>query len=545
MILPDSPPPPDWVELGAKPNRGLDLTGLRLPVQSIGNDLLNGITTITPSVRYVSFYSWIALSYLNARQPDNWGAFRSFAEPVETAIAIGNMLRNRQVTGVVGARGATRIVDEKTDPAPLTALVEQLAVNNYFNPCQQLKFLLAPTLQVPGLSTERGKPLAEFIGRAVEKTHLGNRFSSGELISQATLSDLQEFGQVTYLAGISEEEAELLTDGIIPAVPSGDDEIRRIGTYGCVLGMADVLGRIPSEDDFFKEAQQTKRSLPGALHEILNGWLKYIVRDAIAVGHEHLLQEVVQNLLILSKSRAAVLSGDVIGRMIQDTQVQNEALDSCGLLRQGENASEVSFEELHSRIEKSTAGDRITEQGLIRWSGPLSELALIKSIMASPARALALLPVIWCLTAIRASLWPEPVSNPFEGRVGIGWNAIGIHEVVTPAVKKFISEGWTLDQVMFELALRTVEQHLRVSWSRMAVDIGHDVALLTTEADRWQSRPEEKHVRDYRADRSASRLYQVINWLQQLSLIDKSGLTVRGKLIYHRAVTVLTSEVAV
>jgi hypothetical protein len=142
-------------------------------------------------------------------------------------------------------------------------------------------------------------------------------------------------------------------------------------------------------------------------------------------------------------------------------------------------------------------------------------------------------------------LWPEPVSNPFEGRVGIGWNAIGIHEVVTPAVKKFISERWTLDQVMFELALRTVEQHLRVSWSRMAVDIGHDVALLTTEADRWQSRPEEKHVRDYRADRSASRLYQVINWLQQLSLIDKSGLTLRGKLIYHRAVTVLTSEVAV
>jgi hypothetical protein len=231
--------------------------------------------------------------------------------------------------------------------------------------------------------------------------------------------------------------------------------------------------------------------------------------------------------------------------MIQDTQVQNEALDSCGLLRQGENASEVSFEELQSRIEKSTAGDRITEQGLIRWSGPLSELALIKSIMSSPARALALLPVIWCLTVIRASLWPEPVSNPFEGRVGIGWNAIGIHEVVTPAVKKFISERWTLDQVMFELALRTVEQHLRVSWSRMAVDIGHDVALLTTEADRWQSRPEEKHVRDYRADRSASRLYQVINWLQQLSLIDRSGLTLRGKLIYHRAVTVLTSEVAV
>ena len=80
--------------MGAVPNRGLDLTGLRLPVQSIGNDLLDGITTITPSVRYVSFYSWIVLSYLSVRRPDNWASFRSFGEQIETAIAIGNMLWN-------------------------------------------------------------------------------------------------------------------------------------------------------------------------------------------------------------------------------------------------------------------------------------------------------------------------------------------------------------------------------------------------------------------------------------------------------------------
>jgi hypothetical protein len=187
----------------------------------------------------------------------------------------------------------------------------------------------------------------------------------------------------------------------------------------------------------------------------------------------------------------------------------------------------------------------VTEQGLIRWSGPLSELALINSLRAFPARALTLLPVIWCLTAIRASLWPEPLNNPFEGRSGIGWNAIGIHEVVTPAVKRFVEQRYRMEQVMFELALRTVEQHLRVSWSRMAVDVKHDVALLTTEADHWQSRSGEKHVVEYRADRSTSRLYQVINWLQQLNLIDKSGLTARGKIIYDRAVKVMTPKVTV
>ena len=525
------------------PNRGLDLTGLRLPVQSIGNDLLNGITTITPSVRYVSFYSWIVLSYLSARRPDNWDVFRSFAEPVETAIAIGNILKNRQVTGVVGARGASRIVDEKTDPVPLTALVEQSVANNYFNPCQQLKFLLPPMLQVPGLSVERGEPLAQFIRGGVDKAQLGSRFSSGEVIAQATLADLQELGQVTYLADLTEQEASLLINGIIPVTPTGQDEVQRVGTYGCVLGVAEALGRIPTEDDLFKEALQIKRLLPTPLHGALNGWLRYLIRDAIAVGHEYLLQELIQNLLILSNSRSSVLNSEVVGRLLQDAQIHNEALDFYGLRRDGEDACEISFGELYSRIKKTTSGDRILEQGLHRWSGPLAELSLIKSIESSPARALALLPVIWCLAAIRVSSWPDPVSHPFEGRIGIGWNVIGVHDVVTPAVNKFIEERWRLDQVMSELALRTIDQHLRVSWSRMAVDISHDVALLTTEADRWQSRPDIKHVQDYRAGRSASRLYQVVSWLQQLSLVDKSGLTVLGKTIYQRVQAALKTGV--
>ena len=525
------------------PNRGLDLTGLRLPVQSIGNDLLDGITTITPSVRYISFYSWIVLSYVNARRQDNWSTFQSFAGPVEAAIAIGNILSNRHVSGVVGAEGATRIVDEKADPVPLTALVKQSAASIYFNPCQQLKFLLAPAVQVPGLSTERGKPLAEFIRGSVAKTHLGARFSSGALISDATVADLQEFGDATYVAGITEQEAELLIDGIIPLSPTGDTEIRRIGTYGFVLGMADVLGRIPHQDDLFKEVQQIKRSLPKVVHGILNGWLRYLIRDAVAVGHEYVLQELIQTLLIMSESRSAVFDSEVIGRLLDDTQVHNDALDLYGLRRQGENAREIGFEELYSRIERSTAEDQIVEQGIKRWNGPLSELALIKSVEAAPARALVLLPVIWCLTAIRASLWPEPRTNPFEGRSGIGWNAIGIHEVITPALKKFLGERWRLDQVMSELALRTVDQHQRVSWSRMAVDIGHDVALLTTEAGRWQSRPGAKHVQNYRAGRSASRLHPLGNWLQQLGLVDKSGLTSRGRKAYERALTVLKTEV--
>ena len=47
----DYPPAVSWVESGSEPNEGLDLTGLRLPVLTIGNYFLDGITTVTPSVQ--------------------------------------------------------------------------------------------------------------------------------------------------------------------------------------------------------------------------------------------------------------------------------------------------------------------------------------------------------------------------------------------------------------------------------------------------------------------------------------------------------------
>ena len=38
---------PDWVSFEAEKTEGLDLLGLRAPVQRIGNDLFDGITTVS------------------------------------------------------------------------------------------------------------------------------------------------------------------------------------------------------------------------------------------------------------------------------------------------------------------------------------------------------------------------------------------------------------------------------------------------------------------------------------------------------------------
>jgi len=102
MSLLDGLPASDWAELESIANRGLDLTSCDCPSRS----------------------------YLNARRPDDLRSFRSFAEHVETAIAIGEILWNREVTGVVCAcGGTTRIVDEPTDAAFRTLLFEQSALS--------------------------------------------------------------------------------------------------------------------------------------------------------------------------------------------------------------------------------------------------------------------------------------------------------------------------------------------------------------------------------------------------------------------------------
>ena len=76
---------------------------------------------------------------------------------------------------------------------------------------------------------------------------------------------------------------------------------------------------------------------------------------------------------------------------------------------------------------------------------------------------------------------------------------------------------------------RTVDQHLRIAWSRASADLHRDVALLVVEGDAWMPR------REYDAGRTLSRLLQATGWLSQLGLTDQNGLTTRGEHVLNRA----------
>ena len=99
-----SPSAPGWVDFAPRSQRGLDLLGLRLPVQAIRLSLLDAVTTVAPKVRYLSFRTFIADAYRTACGPplDSRDAFMAFALPAETAFALGNTLVGPDATNIVG-----------------------------------------------------------------------------------------------------------------------------------------------------------------------------------------------------------------------------------------------------------------------------------------------------------------------------------------------------------------------------------------------------------------------------------------------------------
>jgi hypothetical protein len=107
--LPDSPTTVQPVESAAKQVQGLDLLGLRAPAEAVALTLMDGVTTITPLIRYFAVRAWIIKRYLDLKGMYNWKTFSAFAGKVEAAFACASVL-NRDETGVVGRdRAATEI----------------------------------------------------------------------------------------------------------------------------------------------------------------------------------------------------------------------------------------------------------------------------------------------------------------------------------------------------------------------------------------------------------------------------------------------------
>ncbi|MCP3962318.1 MAG: hypothetical protein GY719_31125 [bacterium] len=539
MAIADIRPAPEWVDIGADLIRGLDLLGLRLPVQTVGSTLLTGVTTITPSIRYLSLHAWIVHSYGQARGPDRWKDFRDFASRVEAAVAVGNLLADPKMVGVIGSDKASKALEADEDAVHLEALVSQLAVSTYANPSQQLGLSFARDSSIPGLTKERGLPLAELVRGQMSGCRAGAAFSQGQRLGHLAVAELQEFGKLASLADIPPAEVDLLLEALLPLEPRPEDFFR-VETYACLLALADLHSRPPRERDLFAEAHALERRLPEKLHEVLDGWLRYSVRDLLAAAHEAALKAIVKEVEILAETTgAAVASGTTIGALVAREGEQSDPLRGLGLIATDESPHDLSFRDLFERVHEATSVERRDLRGLHRWRQSLNEWDLIATALNSGAGALATLPVAWILATLRSEPWPDFTTEPFEQRIDVGWSRLGVFEIVAPWVRRFLREEWSLPKVMSELAHRTIDQHLRMAWARMAADPKRDVAVLVSDGDTWRHRGKVVVAR-----RTASRLPQAISWLEQLRLIDSGGLTSEGEATLDRCLRTIRGATA-
>ena len=317
-----SPAAPSWVDFAPNSLRGLDLLGLRLPVQAIGLSLLNAVTTIAPKVRYLSFRTFIADAYRTAPgpPPDSYDAFMSFALPAEVAFAMGNTLVAPDATNIVGIGKASELLETEGDLIALEKLVAQPALNIYGQPAATLG-LVGTGDGAPWIGKDVGHRLAQELRESWGSTTLGRRLLEGETLDAANREDLKEFGEACSVNKLLEEERRLLIDAIIPESPNRD-AVERVRTCALLLYLSryrytEGSNGLVTEAELMSAARQPGPSFPEVLRRALDGWLLYQVRDCLAVVHEAALGEVVSFLNSAGHSPGGVLGQRGRGRAVE------------------------------------------------------------------------------------------------------------------------------------------------------------------------------------------------------------------------------------
>lgn len=522
--------PPEWVDSGSELTGGLDLLGLRVPVQTIGGALLDGVTSVSPSVRYIGFRAWLIHRYAESRRPDSWREFTNFAGYVESALVLGNLSRQRTIYGLIGADEGLVRLDASSSRLELSALVKTPAATVYAGPSDQLGVSWSRGEKSPGLSGERGKPLALAMEETLGKVPLVGRLLSSHPPGKAGRDELEELGEIATIDRIPGVERDALLAAVVPVKPLSREHAR-IGTYAALLLLAKQNSTIPTETDLFRAACSLKRFGEPLLDPIADGWLTYCVRDAIAVSHEAALAAVIGELMPAPESGEAGMDGtEVVQELMARTEEHNAPMRSLKLLGADESLFDFSFRQFYKRVETRLGRGLKQERGIARWASPLAEPDLYNAALRAGAGALSLAVLSWIIAEIRVG---EAVREDLSIGANLSYQGrrrLGLREVILPETERLLRDDPPFRSVAAAFAHQVVQQHLQIAWSRLQVDPQRDVALLTAEGRRWYSRGKA-----FGGGRTLSRLQQAIGWMQQLGLIDEDGTTSDGDIVLARA----------
>lgn len=515
---------------------GLDLLGLRQPVQAIGGSLLDGITSVTPTIRYLSYSCWLLYRYAEARLPDSYKEFSAFAQRAEAALVMGNLLANGWIGGLVGPIRSQRRLDEtESEIVSLEPVANTPALGIYLSAAAQLGLFRLRDDFVPQLSKERGLPLALAMDEILTSVPFAQKITSANPPVQATRKELESLGKAVAMNAISEREMALLSDAVVP-VQASNDEWPRVATYASLFSLASELEREPGEFEFMEAATRSTGFAVPCLENWSDAWLAYEIRDMLAVAHECLCYEMLDEINQLGgEKQLPVAPASVIRALLSRVDDLLEVLARLGLADYEENIEEISVKELVKRIVKATKKKRVYRNGLYRWDGALTETAIIEAARhLSSGRAMIVM-VAWILVAQRVSTDSEGHNAQLSLLAGEEDRRVGVFDVVIDSVSGWVDNDSSVIDLCAELMSFTIQQHLNIAWSRMQTDLMKDVALLTVDEGKWK--PRGKQIA---AGRTVSRIDQAFGWMRQLGWIDEHGITATGKAYADRAYGIVT-----
>lgn len=494
------------------------------------------MTTVSPSVRYIGFRAWLIHRYAESRRPDSWREFTNFAGYVESALVLGNLSRQRSIYGLIGADEGIVRLDASSARIELSALVKTPAATVYAGPSDQLGVSWTRDEKLPGLTGERGKPLALVMDESLAKVPLVGRLLSSHPPAKAGRDELDELGEIARIDRIPGVERDALLAAVIPEKPLAREH-GRIGTYAALLLLAKQNSAMPAEPDLFRAACSLRRFGEPLLDPIADGWLTYCVRDAIAVCHEATLAALMGELMPAGESgeSGGKDGAEVVQELMTRAEEHNAPIRSLKLLGADESVFDFSFRQFYKRVETRLGQGLKQERGIARWASPLVEPDLYNAALRAGAGALSLAVLSWIVAAIRVG---EAVRENISGAGNLSYQGrrrLGLREVILPEVERLLRDDPPFGSVAAAFAHQVVQQHLQIAWSRLQVDPQRDVALLTAEGRRWYPRGKA-----FGGGRTLSRLQQAIGWMQQLRLIHADGTTSDGDIVLARALKLLS-----
>ena len=544
------PPPPTWVSEKDQWSGGQDFLALRNPAIRIGYVALNGMTSVTPRVRYLAFREWMLAVWWRTGGEDRVGAFTEFAQKVEAAIVLANLRAGVTTGGLIGSeKGADQL--EAAEPWPLDALVKIPGATIYAGATSQLaldtnQFESGGQLEVhrvAGPSVGRGQDLAALVDAQMRTSTLGQMLAERRIPEKVDAELLDELAPHVRLDQIPESERAALVALLVPLEPHEDsspalreEELRRIGSYTLLLELADRHGGIPQERHVFDVATKGGLELPEALQPVVDIWALFCIRDVLAMCHEASMRALTEALATVAVNGEATADA-VLDELLSQGDVLNEALHSLGLLAEGERWDSLGAGDLHKRVVAQCSEGLWERSRLQRWQAGFTEVDVGAKALggaAGPA-PLVLIPVAWSLIAHRLASSADGGSHPHLELLDA--MPFSVAQRVVPEVARWSADNPPLPGVLAQLAKETVASHLDTAWRRMQQNARSDAAHMYVEGETWRLR------RPWREGAATARLNNACGWLQQLGLIDDMGLTAAGRALRDAALITLQAEV--